>query len=374
MPRKKKEAPNRSDGRYEVKITVGHDINGKPIRKSFFSKTSKEDARAQADEYKNNKAVAGILGQPFVSQKATFREVAAKWLEFKKSAQIKNYTYQTTYKTKIDKYIEPFFGNAALSNIRPMDVEEFFNKYSHLSISMREKFKIILNGIFEMAIANDLCYKNPVKNITVSGKSRSKKRVYSKSDADKLYKYCVKNNIVDISILLKTGIRRSELLGLKWSDIDTKNALVRICRAVTPDDGAPTEDKTKSESSDRTIPIGRELNSFLKSNKGKGYIVTGTSRFMSPSGYAKRFKTEMQRICAELKIIQLTPHELRHTFGTLLRESGSDIYTIQKAMGHSTVDTTAKIYVKNDIEVLRKDMGLENKNKKYKFSRVPTIR
>lgn len=68
----------------------------------------------------------------------------------------------------------------------------------------------------------------------------------------------------------------------------------------------------------------------------------------------------MTTISTELDIPALTPHELRHTFGTLLRKSGSGIYTIQKAMGHSDIGITAKIYVHNDIDVLRKDTNINH--------------
>lgn len=61
----------------------------------------------------------------------------------------------------------------------------------------------------------------------------------------------------------------------------------------------------------------------------------------------------------EIGIPILTPHELRHTYGTLLRENGVDIYTIQKVMGHSDISVTADIYVHNDINVLRKQMKLD---------------
>lgn len=58
--RPKKEAPNRSDGRFEVKITIGHTIEGKPLRKSFYSDVSKDDARQQANDYKINIKAADL--------------------------------------------------------------------------------------------------------------------------------------------------------------------------------------------------------------------------------------------------------------------------------------------------------------------------
>ena len=61
----------------------------------------------------------------------------------------------------------------------------------------------------------------------------------------------------------------------------------------------------------------------------------------------------------ETKLPELSPHELRHTYGTTLRENGVDISTIQKVMGHSDISVTAAIYVHNDLEVLRREMKLD---------------
>lgn len=67
----------------------------------------------------------------------------------------------------------------------------------------------------------------------------------------------------------------------------------------------------------------------------------------------------MEKASRELNIPKLTPHELRHTYGTLLLEKGVDIYTIQKVMGHSDVSVTADVYIHNNINVLRKQLKID---------------
>ena len=66
----------------------------------------------------------------------------------------------------------------------------------------------------------------------------------------------------------------------------------------------------------------------------------------------------MKKMNGDTGIPILTPHELRHTYGTLKREAGVDIYTIQKVMGHADISITASIYVHNDIDVLKKQLNL----------------
>lgn len=77
------------------------------------------------------------------------------------------------------------------------------------------------------------------------------------------------------------------------------------------------------------------------------------------TSFADKFISFMEKFSWETKLKKLTPHELRHTYGTILRERGVDIYTIQKVLGHSDIGTTSKIYVHNDLNVLRKQMNFK---------------
>ena len=87
--------------------------------------------------------------------------------------------------------------------------------------------------------------------------------------------------------------------------------------------------------------------------------VIGNDGVLSPSTYNRSFEKFMEKMCKEIDVPRLTPHEIRHTYGTLSRARGVDIYTIQRVMGHSDISVTASIYVHNDIEVLRKQLKLD---------------
>ena len=251
MPRPKKEKPNRSDGLYEIKITIGKDINGKLKRKSFYSSISKDDARRQADNWKVEREVANRTGIGMSNKTKNFGEWATAWLETKKGT-VKPYTYQNTYKVKLDKYILPYFGQADLATIKPIDVQKFLNKYSYLSEDMLNTLRMILRSVFESAVDNDLCYKNPAKNAKIKSNYQPKgRRVYTQKQADTLYNYAIETCQLDMIILLKTGVRRSELLALKWEDVDFENKCISINAAVTPSVHETVEGKTKSKSSTR---------------------------------------------------------------------------------------------------------------------------
>lgn len=365
MPRPKKEQPNRKDGLYEVKITTGKTLEGKLIRKSFYSSISKDDARRQAEEWKVSQKVAQQTGNIFVEKSVTFADWARKWLETYKEGKVKEHTYHFTYRTNVENYLIPYFGQAALENIRQADVQKYFNQKStgkkQLAQSTLEKHKMILHDIFEKAIYNDLCYKNPVVNIKFQAKKISERAVWNAKQAEAAYTHAKTNpNYTGIAIMLQTGIRRSELIGLMWDDINFNDNLIHIQRAVVPTTGKIVEGGTKTEQSNRIIPISDDFKNYLLSfSRESDYVLCNKQgERLSPNTYAYQFKNYMRKFAEETALPILTPHELRHTYGTVLRERGVDLYTIQKVMGHADISITAKIYVHNDIEVLKKNLGV----------------
>jgi len=369
MARPRKEKPNRADGRYEIKAVIGKKFDGTPIRKSFYSPISKADAKRQAEEYKVEMEVAARTGETFISKDETFGEWATKWLETYKKPYVKVQTYLYTYKNNLDKYLIPYFGDVQLSTIKTIDVQNYINNVTYkdksgkkkkLSRSVLEKHKIILNEVFERAIEDDLCYKNPCKNVNLPPKKGSHKRVYTQEQVNIILgKFPNDTMGISIKILLKTGLRRSELLGLRWEDIDFGNKIIEVKRAVTTSKGEIIIGPPKSKTSERLIPFDDELKNILnKIPHDSEYVIKGKScdTPRSPTGYANKFKEYMDKLSKKFGIPSLAPHELRHTCATLLRERGADIYTIQKILGHSDISVTSKIYVHNDIDVLRKNM------------------
>ena len=341
----------RKDGRYECQIIIGRTLDGKVKRKSFYGSGPRE-VKQKRDDFLEKQARNEIK-----AKNMSFSKWAEIWLKTYKQ-NIKEYTYVYTYKTNIEKYLCPYFGSANLTDIKPLDVQNFFNAYSHLAQSTLNKFKIILNSMFETAIDNDMCLKNPARNITPkSKKEEAKRNAYTLSEYNIALKWAYQNQKTDIILLLETGVRRSELLGLRWQDVDYKKKVIMVSESIKPKVNKKSEENTelKSKSSHRFIPISSELCRYLKKHSSDiGRIINQT-----PDAFSKMFKNEMSELSKQCGIKELTPHELRHTFGTVEREKGVDIYSIQKLMGHSDIKVTSEKYVHNDISVLRKAMKID---------------
>lgn len=373
MPRPRKDKPHHSSGMYEYKATVGHTFDGKAIRKSFYSSTSKAAAKAKADEYIINTRIAEQTGEVYIAKGTTFSSWAKEWLQTYKKGNCKEHTYNYTYRTNVENYMVPFFGDAKLTDIRQIDVQKYFNEHKHLSANTLKRQRAILYAIFEEALYNDLCIKNPVRNITyTSDKPPKIKKAYNQEQSDKAIAYA-KSKIADkglgIYIILNTGLRRGELLGLMWSDIDFENKILSVRRAIEPDTvGIPADGELKTRSSLRDIPISDEFCKVVKSlfRKSK-FVLAGKTKwgYTSIDGFNKQYKNFMKAMSEDIQIDYLSPHELRHTYGTVLREKGVDLYTISRLLGHADSKVTETTYVHNDIEVLRERMGLKSTEKEH---------
>lgn len=363
MGRPKKEQPNHGD-LYEIKITIGRGVDGKPLRKSFYSPQSKEDARAKAKQWQIEKAVSEQTGETFIEKSIAFAEWANKWLEVYKKPNVDINTYHMTYEQTVRNHLIPHFGKADIKSIKPVDVQKFFDDNSHFSESVLKKFHMCLNGIFETAIENDLCMKNPVRHaVAKSRRKKNVKHVYSDEQIVTVKAYA-KSHMPEVYVLLCTGVRRGELVGLQWKDFSTEEKAVSVKRSVADIQGHSSERikiNPPKWGSYRTIPVDDECTEFVKTlpHNGEYIFPNRKGNIQSPNTWSEKLKQFMDRLHAEQPDIPaLTAHELRHTFGTALRRRGVDIYTIQKVMGHKDINMTAEIYVHNELDTLRENMKI----------------
>ena len=351
MPRRKQ--TKRSDNRYEYKCTIGKDIHGKPIRKSFYSTVSVDDAKRQAEEYRINLEVSARTGEAFIQSEYNFGQWVVKWLETYKKPFVDRNTYISSYKNVVEIYLIPFFGAAKLSDIRPADIQTFFGQHHDLSESYLKKMKMCLNGIFESAIENNLCFKNPAKRAIIRSTAvKREKKVFTDEEIDRV-KQAAKESFPPVFVLLETGLRRGELCGLMWSDIDLDNLTLSVNRAAYVENGKVDTHEPKWKSY-RTIPISQELSDLLRSLPHESLYVfpNRRKRVWDPNSFSRKLSEFM----SSLDVPQLSAHELRHTYGTMLRRHGVDIYTIQKILGHRDIKMTSEIYVHNEVDQLRKSV------------------
>lgn len=358
MARPKKQAPNHPTGMYEYKATIGKTFDGKPIRKSFYSSKNIAEAKLKASNYILDKEVAERTGETFIQHEYTFGEWAMRWLIVYKKPHVTENTYITTYHTTVVKHIIPYFGAAKITDIRNIDIQHFFDiKQQTSSESLLHKLKICLSGIFESAVDNDLCYKNPVKNIsTTSQVDKNEKHIYTDEQL-KIARDFFYNDMPETFLLLETGLRRGEMLGLMWKDIDFKEKTISVNRSIAEKKGGGVSIMPPKWDSYRTIPISDKLCEMLSNlPRNNVYVFPNINGNIAvPHNWSQKLKRHMGALNRQYPHMpMLTAHELRHTRGTELRRNGVDIYTIQKLMGHKDINVTSNIYVHDDVATTRK--------------------
>lgn len=374
MPRKKKKAPNRSDDRFEVKVTVGTRPDGSLIRKSFYSTISKTDAAKQAEEWKINHQAQNMLGENLnaPTECVTLSDWANRWLEYYKKDRVKVTTFKSSYERPVRLYIIPFFKDTLMENIKPIDVMAFYRKLEpELSQSFCNKVSLCLTQIFDTAISNGIIRGNPCTGLVIKSQvAKNKKRVYSEEQVAKLIKFAEHHKYgLYIRILLDLGLRCEELLGLRWdSDFDWEKGTVHIQRTVVNDSGQIiVADNTKSATSNRVLPLTKGLKKQLVCERQEqGYLQESTmypGRPLSNKAFTqKRYNTffkDFQKYIKDPTFPILTPHELRHTCGTLLYRRTHDIYATSKFLGHASIDITSKLYVHSDVDSLRESLNIQ---------------
>ena len=176
-----------------------------------------------------------------------------------------------------------------------------------------------------------------------------------------------------MTVLLKTGLRRGECVGLQWGDIDGNKLTLSISRNVTIDRNSPDKiyvGKTKTDE-DRTVPISQGLYALLMTHKHEqqkkhGVLLPNAFVFCSAlNPYKPIYPTEPTRWQSKFvkrnDLPQVSPHDLRHTAATLALESGADLKQVQELLGHRDPSTTMAFYTGVTEEAQRRTIeGIES--------------
>lgn len=339
----------RADGRWEGKIDLPRDpITKKRRRKSFYGKTKKEV------QIKINEFIYKLQNNLFTitdPTTLTFGEYLKQWFSIYSDGANLAETTRALYQMYLDVHIIPSLGKYKLSKILPLHIQDFINekKKTHVERTVH-KYYVILNRAFKDAVANKLIPENPCDYIIPPNqrKNKFKPDVYNQDDFRAL-RLAVKDTIDELPVMLAAGLglRRSEVFGLRWEDIDIENRLVKINNAKVRFNKT-LEKKPKTESGIRVIPIPEEvMKVLLKYRKETGYVVDK----YQPDYYSERFK---KRVIEKNNLKPIRFHDLRHFYATMMLKNNVQDVTVASLMGHASVQTTKEIY-QHVLEEIAKD-------------------
>lgn len=246
------------------------------------------------------------------------------------------------YKSKIETHINPVLGQIGLSDLTPYQLDSWIDGVTGSDQTRLHVYRVLCSAL-NLAVRWRLIPHNPIHAVEPPTVRHEKPDTLNVKEA-KAYLDAFKGHQLEPIILLAlgAGLRRSELAGLTWADIDFKNKTVSITRGLHDVRGAVIEEETKSATSNRVVALPEWVVTALEPLRGIGPLVVEDGKAMAPWRISKFYKLHVA--AKKLRKIQLK--NLRHSHATLMLASGADVYTVSRRLGHSTVAITEKHYIK----------------------------
>ena len=371
-----------SDKLWVARIPNGYKANGS-IR--YITITGKLQSTVLE---KMKKIKADIQNNAYVEPtKITVKEWLDTWLNKIIKSSVKETTW-TSYKGLIDNHIIPEIGGIKLMNLQTSDLQDFYNRL--LESGRKDKKKVngkmvnkegglsprtvrYIHVIIHSALESAKEHTPPLITVNPARKSKSlklpadPKKEMKTLDVQDISKFLeaakVSRYYTAFFLELYTGLRRGELLGLRWKDVDMKKGRIKVVQQLVKEGNNHVIRELKTESSqNRIISIPDEVISVLKEQKAKQEIelkvmgkndiqiaeynktglifITEDGKYVQPRCFDRYFKAILK--AAGLQDIRF--HDLRHTFALISLQAGADIKTLQNDLGHESIETTLDKY------------------------------
>ena len=347
----------RKDGRWEGRYTAGYDPeSGKRIIKNVLGKT-------QAEVKEKLKAAISESQRLDVSKAGTYTVSSwvKTWYEVYAEPRIRPNTkaYYTNY---IENHIIPGIGNISLDKLTTIQIQRFYNTLQKSGRVQRKNFPelrdkslsprvvrgvhTLLHNCLEQAVAERLILSNPAQGCKLPQLEKREMKILPQEKIGLYLAEAEKRGLLAAFYLeLTTGLRRGELLGLKWSDIDLEKGDLRVQRQIGRIDGKIIEMPLKTKNAYRTLPLSADAISVLMQQRRK----TGNSEWVFPSPTGGPMSPDsvlhmLHRVLKRAGLPKVRFHDLRHTFATLALQNGVDIKTVSGMLGHFSAGFTLDTY------------------------------
>ena len=349
----------RKDGRWEGRYTAGHDENGKAVIKNVLGRT-------QAEVRQKLKAAIAVSERVDIprSGKYTLGQWIEQWFEIYSKPNLRPSTARY-YRMFIDKHIIPKLGNIRLDKLRSMDIQKLYNelrsggrvreaqkeKNPGLSASYVRGIHTMLHTCLDAAVREKLLLSNPVNDCKPPKQEKREMKTLEPEQVQAYLKAADARGLLPMFFLeLTTGMRKSELVALQWSDANWKERTISVSKQAYKLDGKMTVMPPKTANSVRKIALSEETLAMLKQQQkdneegwpGSPYLFPSpvTGEMYHPDSVVNLHK----KILKEAGLEHIRFHDLRHTFATLALQNGVDVKTVSAMLGHSNAGFTLATY------------------------------
>ena len=362
----KGESERKAEGRYMYRYTDAK--TGK--QKSIYAKDLPElraKEKALEHDLENNVRTDGN------AKKLTVNDFFERYLDIKEISDSTKVNYRSAW----ENHVRDSIGQYKVVQVVPSDIKKLYSDLSKqgLARSSIKHIHNLLHPVLEMAVDDEIINRNPVKSVWSDyGREAEEKKALTLTQQRRLMQFLKSDSMYKcycpmLTIMLGTGVRCGELVGLTWDDVDLEKKEIKIRRTLVYKDygdGLKLHVSTpKTKSGVRTIPmsdsvynafteqkelntlLGRDRNEFEVEGLRNFVFITRNSRPLLMNSVNKILTNIVKAINAqepEEPFPPVSAHTMRHTFCTRMAENGMDIKVLQHIMGHANINITMQVY------------------------------
>ena len=204
----------------------------------------------------------------------------------------------------------------------------------------------IISSALKLAVEQRLIARNPADGCALPKAERKEMQTLPVEQLTSFLREAKDSGVFALYYIdLTTGLRRGELLGLKWTDVDLVRGVLKIQRAISRQNGKVVEAPLKTKNAYRTLPLSADAISVLMQQRRK----TGNSEWVFPSPAGGPMSPDsvlhmLQRVLKRAGLPRIRFHDLRHTFATMALQNGVDVKTVSSMLGHYSAGFTLDTY------------------------------
>ncbi|MDE7002912.1 MAG: site-specific integrase [Oscillospiraceae bacterium] len=345
----------RSDGRWEGWYTAGRDPDtGKVIYKNVLAKTQKECKEKLKQAIEENAKVDTIQAEQY-----TVGQWIDVWFDNYVKIKVRPSSHKT-YRGYIDNHIKPSIGKIPLGKLSPLDLQKLYkkllsggrverieskNKSKGLSAKTVRNINQVISSTMDFAIDQKLITANPTDGCALPKLERREMKTLPTEQLASFLHGSKESGVFELYYIeLATGLRRGELLGLKWEDIDLEEGTIQVRRQIARIEGEVVEAPLKTKNSYRSVSIGTDAAEILRNQQKKT-----SSEYVFPSPTGGPISPDsvlhmLHRVLKRAGLPRIRFHDMTHTFATVALQNGVDIKTVSGMLDHYSAGFTLDTY------------------------------
>jgi len=358
-------------GTWYLRVELARDGNGRRRQRRETIHGTKAEAHSRLRDLLREVEAGGYVGD----NRLTVRELASRWLAAKEHrVAAKTYAF---YASHVRLYIAPALGSLRTEQLRPAHLEAAISAWSRGKRNDRERGALsprtaahvfnTVRTLLRWGARMGLVLRNAADAVEPPRFERKEMHVLDPAGVARLLRAAQGTELqAIIAVAIGTGLRRGDLLALRWSDVDLDARRLTVHRSLETVKGVTRTKPPKTARSARTIALPPFVVDVLHSEQERQrerprtvgvkrddddcIFTRGDGASWEPGAFSLAFA----RFVKGAKLPHVRFHDLRHSFGTLALASGVDLQTVSRALGHESTAITSRIYL-HAIEALKED-------------------